>query len=117
MKAYSLFIGRWQPWHDGHQWLIDQRLEQGKNVCIAIRDVETNENQPWSAEVIKKDLEVRFQDEIQEGRIKVIIIPDIESVNYGRGVGYEIIEHVPPTEVEQISATKIREQLRKDGKL
>ncbi len=49
---YSLFIGRWQPWHDGHQWLIDQRLKQGKNVCIAIRDVEPNENQPWTAEEI-----------------------------------------------------------------
>ena len=50
---YSLFIGRWQPWHEGHQWLIDQRLKEGKNVCIAIRDVETDENQPWQAEYIK----------------------------------------------------------------
>ena len=114
---YSLFIGRWQPWHDGHQWLIDQRLKEGKNVCLAIRDVEINDNQPWLPEVIKKDLEVRFQDEIQEGKIKVIIIPDIESVNYGRGVGYEIIEHKPPQEVKKISATKIREQMKKDGKL
>ena len=115
MKAYSLFIGRWQPWHDGHQWLIDQRLNEGKNVCIAIRDVETNENQPWSAEEIKNNLKTRFFNEITDGKIKVIIIPDIESVNYGRGVGYEIIEHVPPTEVKEISATKIREQMRKDG--
>jgi len=114
---YSLFIGRWQPWHDGHQWLIDQRLKEGKNVCLAIRDVEINDNQPWPPEVIKRDLEVRFQDEIQEGKIKVIIIPDIESVNYGRGVGYEIIEHKPPQEVKKISATKIREQMKKDGKL
>lgn len=114
---YSLFIGRWQPWHDGHQWLIDQRLKEGKNVCIAIRDVEVNENQPWTAEEIKYNLKKRFFNEILEDKIKVIIIPDIESVNYGRGVGYEIIEHVPPQQVEQISATKIREQMRKDGKL
>jgi nicotinamide mononucleotide adenylyltransferase len=46
-KQYSLFIGRWQPWHPGHRWLIDQRLNEGKNVCVAIRDVEVNENQPW----------------------------------------------------------------------
>ena len=59
----------------------------------------------------------RFYKEIQSKRIKVIIIPDIESVNYGRGVGYDIIEHVPPQQVKEISATKIREQLRKDGKL
>tara|TARA_B100000900_G_scaffold85038_1_gene68815 strand:+ start:248 stop:601 length:354 start_codon:yes stop_codon:yes gene_type:complete len=117
MKQYSLFIGRWQPWHDGHQWLIDQRLKEGKNVCIAIRDVEPNENQPWTPQQIKGNLNKRFFNEITEGKIKVVIIPDIESVNYGRGVGYEIIEHVPPQKVEEISATKIREQMRKDGKL
>ena len=59
----------------------------------------------------------RFAQEIKNGKIKVIIIPDIESVNYGRGVGYEIIEHVPPDMVKEISATKIREQMRQDGKL
>ena len=40
-----------------------------------------------------------------------IIIPDIESVNYGRGVGYDIIEHVPPSDISKISATKIRKKL------
>jgi len=114
---YSLFIGRWQPWHDGHQWLIDQRLKEGKNVCIAIRDVEPDENQPWTAQQIKDNLKIRFFNEITDGKIKVIIIPDIESVNYGRGVGYDIIEHNPPTDIKEISATKIRKQMRKDGKL
>jgi hypothetical protein len=47
----------------------------------------------------------------------VIIIPDIESINYGRGVGYDIIEYVPPQDIHDISATKIREQLKKEGKL
>ena len=116
-KQYSLFIGRWQPWHPGHRWLINQRLNEGKNVCVAIRDVEVNENQPWDAETIKKNVEVELHDLIQEGKIKVIVIPDIESVNYGRGVGYEIIEHVPPTDIKEISATKIRQELREQGKL
>ena len=116
-KQYSLFIGRWQPWHPGHRWLIDQRLNEGKNVCVAIRDVEVNENQPWDAETIKKNVEVELHDLIQEGKIKVIVMPDIESVNYGRGVGYEIIEHVPPTDIKEISATKIRQELREQGKL
>ena len=47
----------------------------------------------------------------------ISIIPDIESVNYGRGVGYEIIEHIPPDDIKEVSATKIREGLREDGKL
>ena len=49
--------------------------------------------------------------------VKVLIIPDIESVNFGRGVGYDIIEHIPPQEVGDISATKIREQMKQEGKL
>jgi nicotinamide mononucleotide adenylyltransferase len=114
---YSMFIGRWQPWHDGHQWLINQRIKEGKNICIAIRDVEPNENQPWTPQEVEQNLNKRFANEIANGSIKVVIIPDIESVNYGRGVGYEIIEHVPPTKVEKISATKIRKQMRERGLL
>ena len=61
--------------------------------------------------------EGELKELIQYGRVMTTIIPDIESINYGRGVGYEVIEHIPPTEIGEISATKIREQMRKDGKL
>tara|TARA_B100001778_G_C18024327_1_gene378059 strand:+ start:131 stop:481 length:351 start_codon:yes stop_codon:yes gene_type:complete len=114
---YSMFIGRWQPWHQGHRWLIDQRLNEGKNVLICIRDVEPNEDQPWTAQQILMNLEYRLSDLIKKDKVKICIIPDIESINYGRGVGYDVIEHIPPQDVKEISATKIREQLRKDGKL
>jgi nicotinamide mononucleotide adenylyltransferase len=114
---YSLFIGRWQPWHSGHRWLIDQRLNEGKKVCIAVRDVEPSEDQPWTADEIIQNVKEQLYFEVTEDKVIIIKIPDIESVNYGRGVGYDIIEHVPPTEIEQVSATKIREQMRKDGKL
>jgi hypothetical protein len=40
-----------------------------------------------------------------------MVIPDISSIEFGRGVGYDIIEHIPPTEVGDISATKIRKSL------
>ena len=30
---------------------------------------------------------------------------------------YDIIEHIPPQEIHDISATKIREQMKKEGKL
>jgi hypothetical protein len=63
------------------------------------------------------NLQEELSDLIQEGKIFISIIPDIESVNYGRGVGYEVIEHVPPTDIKEISATKIRENLRNEGKL
>lgn len=109
---FALFIGRWQPFHGGHQWLIDQKLNKGQRVCIAIRDVPKDDKNWWSSEEIQVNLEERFADEISKGLIKVIQIPDIESINIGRGVGYDIIEHIPPTEVKEISATKIREELK-----
>ena len=114
---YSMFIGRWQPWHQGHRWLIDQRLNQGKNVLICIRDVEPNEKQPWTPHEVLMNLSNELEDLIQEGKVKIIIIPDIESVNYGRGVGYEVIEHAPPEDIKEISATKIRAKMREEGKL
>jgi hypothetical protein len=46
-----------------------------------------------------------------------MVIPDICSVEFGRGVGYDIIEHIPPTEIGEISATKIREEMRQNGQL
>ena len=77
----------------------------------------TDENNPYTPKQVLDNLTNELLDLVQEGKIMISIIPDIESVNYGRGVGYEIIEHVPPTEIKEISATKIREQLRNDGKL
>lgn len=114
---YSLFIGRWQPWHEGHKWLIDQRLKEGKKVCIAVRDVEPTKDQPWTADEIVQNIKEQLYFEITEDKVIVITVPDIESVNYGRGVGYDIIEYAPPENIKEISATKVREQMRKDGKL
>lgn len=110
---YSMFIGRWQPWHNGHRWLIDQRLNEGKNVLICVREVSKDDKNPYNPIEVKENVEKELKDLINAKRVKVIIIPDIESVNYGRGVGYDIIEHVPPSEIGKISATKIREKLFK----
>jgi len=115
---YSFFAGRWQPLHKGHLWLINERLKEGKNVWLAIRDVTPDEKNPWSAQEIEKMVhEGELKELIADGRVITSIIPDIESVNYGRGVGYDIIEHIPPTEIGEISATSIRNQMKKDGKL
>lgn len=116
-KQYSMFIGRWQPWHQGHKWLIDQRLNEGKNVLICIRDIKPDEKNPYTAKEVENNIKKELWTYLTDETIKVMIIPDIESVNFGRGVGYDIIEHIPPQEVGEISATKIREQLKQEGKL
>ena len=62
---FALFIGRWQPFHEGHQWLIDQKLKHGKRVCIAIRDVPQDDKNWWSSDEIQKMLEERFDELIK----------------------------------------------------
>ena len=120
---FAMFVGRWQPLHLGHQALFSRAMNDGKNVLVCIRDGQVNEKNPFTAEQVKENIEnfyAKFNEvNIQANSpiVKVMIIPDICSIEFGRGVGYDIIEHIPPTEIGDISATKVREQMRKDGKL
>jgi len=47
----------------------------------------------------------------------ILEVPNIVDISYGRGVGYTFTEHDLGEEVHNISATKIRKQMREDGKL
>jgi nicotinamide mononucleotide adenylyltransferase len=116
-NQWSLFIGRWQPLHEGHKQLFRQVIDEGGKVCVAIRDVEVDEKNPFTPHQIMLNIFEQMQPEVESGKLKVIVIPDICSVDFGRGVGYDIIEHIPPQEVADISATKIREQMKLEGKL
>ena len=107
-RKYALYIGRWQTWHAGHEWLINQQLNKGKDVWIAVRDVPEDEQNPKSAHKVMMDLMVEPFIQQHIDKILITMIPDIESVNYGRGVGYDVINHHPPADVESISGTKIR---------
>lgn len=116
-SQYAMFVGRWQPLHKGHQELFEQALDSGKNVLICIRDVKPDEKNPFTANQVKDNIENHYALFVESQIIKVMVIPDICSIEFGRGVGYDIIEHIPPTEIAEISATKVREQMRKEGKL
>ena len=105
-----MFIGRWQPFHNGHKWLINQKLSEGKPILIAVRDIPPDEKNPFTTEqTVEMVREVYSNQDVE-----VISIPDVESVNWGRGVGYELNEHVPPQNIGFISATGIRSNI-KDG--
>jgi nicotinamide mononucleotide adenylyltransferase len=116
-KKYAMFVGRWQPWHHGHRALIDQQLNRGKNILLCVRYVEIDDKNPFSTEWVVENLNKELKDLIDEGKLVIQVIPDIESVNIGRGVGYDVYEHFPPDDIKNISATKIREQMKKEGKL
>jgi cytidyltransferase-like protein len=111
---HAMFVGRWQPLHTGHQELFKRAMDEGKNVLICIRDIQPDEKNPFTAQQVLENITEFYQN---EPRVKVMVIPDICSIEFGRGVGYNIIEHIPPTAIGEISATKIREQMKAEGKL
>jgi cytidyltransferase-like protein len=111
-EQFNLFIGRWQPLHSGHQELFKQVLDKGDRVLIAIRDMPTDEKNPYTASEVMANICKHYENNILLGNVRVMIIPDICSINFGRGVGYDIVEHIPPTDIAAISATNIREQNR-----
>ena len=106
----AVFFGRWSPMHKGHFWLINQKLSKNIPCLIYVRDTPIDEKNPFTAEERKSMLEARFIDD----DVEVQISPDIESLNFGRGVGYEVNEHKPPEDIKWISATRIRECIKND---
>ena len=114
-KPTAQMLGRWQPFHDGHYALFKEIIKKTGQVCIQIRDVQGVDDNPFDFETVKKNIFEALKD--YKNRIKVSLVPNITNICYGRGVGYKIEEIVLDEKTQQISATKIREQMRKDGKL
>ena len=111
---FALFIGRWQPLHKGHKEMFQQALDEGSNVLIGIRESEyIDVKNPFTALEVMNNIMTEYEKEIKEKRVKVMILPDICSVEFGRGVGYDIVERMPPQEIAEISATNIRAGLNK----
>ena len=86
-KQYSMFVGRFQPFHAGHRWIVNEILDEGKNVLICIRDIEPDDKNPYTSQEVENRIVGELSDLIKDGRVRVMIIPDIESINFGRGVG------------------------------
>lgn len=103
----AMYVGRWQPFHNGHKWLIGQKLDKGVPVLIAVRDMVPDHKNPLTTRQTVAILRNTYKDQ----DVEIIVIPDIESVNFGRDVGYEINEFVPPDYIKTISATEIRESI------
>jgi cytidyltransferase-like protein len=110
-KKYAIFVGRFQPYHFGHIELINQKLKEGIPTLIMVRDIEPDDKNPFTTEQTISMIEKYHSSKGDD--VKVMIIPDIESVNFGRGVGYEVNEFTPPTDIAHISATTIRNCIEK----
>jgi len=131
-KPTTQMLGRWQPWHDGHTALFKKALLETGQVCIMIRDVggivgtdasagrtATQDDNPFDVHTVKANIRVGLLKEgFTYGEEYIIIeVPNIVDISYGRGVGYTFTQHNLGEEIHNISATQIRAQLRKEGKL
>ena len=115
-KPTAQMLGRWQPFHEGHYALFKEIVKITGQVCIQIRDVQGVDDNPFDLDTVKKNIEDKLNPEFK-GQFKIMLVPNITNISYGRGVGYKIEEVVLSEETQKISATKIRAKMREDGKL
>ena len=113
-KPTAQMLGRWQPFHDGHYTLFKEIIKKTGQVCIQVRDVQGVEDNPFDFEYVKSKITEKLEPKYKN-RFKIILVPNITNICYGRGVGYKIEEIVLPDEIQKISATKIRKDMRKKG--
>ena len=111
-KPTAQMLGRWQPFHDGHYTLFEEIIKKTGQVCIQVRDVQGVDDNPFDFKTVKKNIE-KILNSKYKNRFKIILVPNITNISYGRSVGYKIDEVVLPKKIQEISATKIRKEMRK----
>lgn len=131
-KPTTQMLGRWQPWHDGHTALFKKALMETGQVAIMVRDVggivgedagagrtaKQDDNPFKSFDVVMNIEKALLKEGFKQGEEYIImIVPNIVDISYGRGVGYTFTQHDLGEDIHNISATKIRAQLRAEGKL
>ena len=124
-KPTVQMLGRWQPWHDGHQALFKRCVVKTGQVAIQVRDVQGasggagQDDNPFDWETVCKNIETGLaKDGFKRGNeYEIMLVPNIVNITYGRGVGYVFEEEVFEEEIHNISATNIRRKMRDEGKL
>jgi phosphopantetheine adenylyltransferase len=116
-KETVQLLGRWQPWHAGHRALFEEAIKKTGQVCIMIRDCNGWQNSnPFEIDqvtnFIKKDL-----DPLYQGQYTIQVVPNIVEIVYGRDVGYKITQIELNPEIQKISGTEIRKEMKEKGLL
>jgi hypothetical protein len=131
-RPTTQLLGRWQPWHAGHTALFKRALMETGQVVIMVRDVggivgadasagrtAAQTDNPFDFDTVRQDIIAALyqEDFIYNQDYTIMLVPNIVDISYGRGVGYTFTQHDLGEEIHNISATKIRAQLRAEGKL
>jgi hypothetical protein len=124
-KPTVQMLGRWQPWHDGHQALFKRCVAKTGQVIIQVRDVQGasggdgQDDNPFDWEAVCKNIEEGLaKDDFHRGtEYEIMLVPNVVNITYGRGVGYKFEEEIFEESITDISATKIRKDMRDKGTL
>ena len=124
-KPTVQMLGRWQPWHDGHQALFKRCIEKTGQVIIQVRDVagvsggNGQDDNPFDWDVVCANIEQGLsKDHYKRGvNYEIMLVPNIVNITYGRGVGYKFNEEIFEDAITSISATDIRKKMRDKGNL
>lgn len=78
MKEYkiALFVGRFQPFHNGHLYSLEKCLEIAEQVIVGIGSSQESgtENNPWNYEARKAMVESLLG---VSRKVKIVAIPDV----------------------------------------
>jgi len=109
-KKTSIFIGRFQPFHEGHKTVFLKTLKNSGQVAILVMDSHgVGIKNPLKFNIVKRIINQR----LKKYRKKYIIIkiPTVKEVVYGRKVGFKI-KKITNKKTEHISATQIRKNAK-----
>jgi len=102
----TLMLGRYQPWHEGHEALKEKAHERTEQVVIGVRDTYgTSEKDPLPFEEVAERIPTATRAPF------VVKMPNITNIVYGRDVGYKIEQIDLGAEIHAISATEKRKEM------
>jgi len=124
-KPTVQMLGRWQPWHTGHQELFKRAIKKTGQVIIQVRDVhgasggDGQDDNPFDwDEVCRNISDGLLEDGYQRGiHYEIIKVTKNVNSNYGRGDGNVLEKETYDESVTRIIATKKKKKMREEGDL
>ncbi len=111
-KPTTQLLGRFQPWHRGHTELFKRAISKTGQVIILLRQTPIDENNPYTIEDRRSMIAIALNESgyVYGEDYEVMGVPNITHITYGRDVGYTIEKENLEEDIENISATKIRNE-------
>lgn len=106
-KPTTQMLGRFQPWHEGHQALFKRAHAKTGQVIVMVR----NTNEFMTTKQVIENIYENLKKDYDMETFEILEVPNIVNITYGRDVGYKIEQERLDADIEAISATKIRDEI------